>query len=77
LGRMAMSKCKSCGFRMLKGYLKIDEETTSKIWVCPRSDDLHLELRESELFFYCTGTSKSERAKRQIRPDLSDENSDF
>lgn len=58
-----MPKCKGCGSNMLKGYLRLDQETTSQIWVCPRSEDLHMELVDSDLLFYCTGhmTKKSKK----------------
>ena len=48
---------------MLKGYLRLDQETTSQIWVCPRSEDLHVELVDSDLLFYCSGhmTKKSKK----------------
>jgi len=48
---------------MLKGYLRLDEETTAKISVCPRSNDLHLELKESDLLLYCV--KKKSRTPKQ------------
>jgi len=54
---------------MLKGYLKLDEETTSRIWVCPNSNDLHLELQEPELFFFCTKTLTQSEAGRETKAE--------
>lgn len=58
-----MPKCKNCLSYMHKGYLRLDKETTAKISVCPKSNDLHLELKGSDLFFYCV-KKKSKTPKK-------------